>query len=158
MRTGKVIIIDYKEHIREMLCRFLPKMGFSCVSSSNSIHATQLASTFKPDIAIVDIDLPEMDGFEVVKSLRKNLPELKTIFMYDRADFNSTMSALNLRVNSFFQRPLDLDKLLLTLTKMDHQISEKKREEIKKNQIAAEYSRLRIMYSICLHLYLQKAG
>jgi YesN/AraC family two-component response regulator len=70
-----VLIVDDQESTRELLRRQLEKMGHTVVGkASNGREAIELAGSLKPDIVLMDIEMPEMDGLEATKSILEQCP------------------------------------------------------------------------------------
>jgi two-component system, chemotaxis family, CheB/CheR fusion protein len=69
---AKVVIVEDNVDSREMLCEALEHAGFHCHTAGNGIDAIALIDKVKPDIAILDVGLPGIDGFEIARRVRAN--------------------------------------------------------------------------------------
>jgi two-component system CheB/CheR fusion protein len=67
----RVIVVEDNADSREMLCRLLEHAGFDCHSAENGPAALALIDEVRPDIAVLDIGLPGMDGFEIARRIRR---------------------------------------------------------------------------------------
>jgi two-component system CheB/CheR fusion protein len=65
-------VVEDNEDSRELLCALLQRSGFECHTADNGSSALALIEQVQPDIAILDVGLPEMDGFEVARRIRKD--------------------------------------------------------------------------------------
>jgi two-component system CheB/CheR fusion protein len=74
---ARVAIIEDNADSREMLCEALTYAGFQCESADNGVAGLALVESMKPDVAIIDVGLPAIDGFELARRLRAN-PSLET--------------------------------------------------------------------------------
>ncbi|HLK89149.1 MAG TPA: chemotaxis protein CheB [Polyangia bacterium] len=73
LREGaKVVIVEDRADSRELLCELLSEEGFSCRTAESGPEGLALIDEFRPDVAILDLGLPGMDGFEVARRLRAN--------------------------------------------------------------------------------------
>lgn len=68
----KILIVDDEKNFRELLARYLKNHSFSVITASNSKEAIELLSKHKPNLIITDVDLPYVDGFELLKSIRNS--------------------------------------------------------------------------------------
>ena len=71
MRPGtRVVVIEDNEDSRELLCQLLSLSGFECSGARDGQSGLDLVTDFRPDVAIIDVGLPGIDGFEVARRLR----------------------------------------------------------------------------------------
>jgi len=73
MSAGKILIVEDEETLLEVLRYNLDKEGYNVVTAADGIQALNLARSESPDLIILDIMLPELDGFEVCRILRKDM-------------------------------------------------------------------------------------
>ena len=79
---GKILIVDDDKNIRELLHILLQEQGYEVVEAKNGIEALAKVAQSATDLAIVDVMMPEMDGFELSKHLRhyyENMPILMLV-------------------------------------------------------------------------------
>lgn len=77
----QVLIVEDQEDAREMLSMLLEMDGHDVVSVSNGPDALDKFASFVPDVAFIDVGLPDMDGFQVAREIRKRHPQLKTMLV-----------------------------------------------------------------------------
>jgi two-component system cell cycle response regulator DivK len=70
--TGRVLLIEDNEQNRYLATFLLERSGFTVTSASDGLHGIDLASSIMPDIILLDIQLPLIDGYAVARSLRRN--------------------------------------------------------------------------------------
>jgi two-component system CheB/CheR fusion protein len=68
--AARVVIVEDNTDSRELLCELLDQAGFECRATDTGLAALALIDEFRPDIAILDVGLPEMDGFELARRIR----------------------------------------------------------------------------------------
>ena len=66
----RVLVVDDDPKVNDLLARLLRRLGHEVLEATNGIQAMQLVAEEGPDLVITDILMPEMDGFEVIRSLR----------------------------------------------------------------------------------------
>jgi len=69
-RKHRILVVDDFSNTAEATCQFLRTLGHECLAATSGIAALEAAATLVPDIAIVDIDLPDLSGYEVARRLR----------------------------------------------------------------------------------------
>jgi two-component system CheB/CheR fusion protein len=69
---ARVVIVEDNKDSREMLCEALDHAGFECHTAGNGLEAIALIDKVRPDIAILDVGLPGIDGFEIARRVRAN--------------------------------------------------------------------------------------
>ena len=69
---AKIVIVEDNADSRELLCESLEHAGFDCHTAASGLEALALIDKVKPDIAILDVGLPGLDGFEIARRLRAN--------------------------------------------------------------------------------------
>ena len=70
MAQEKILIVDDEEHIVELLKFNLQNAGYNIITANNGKDGFELAKTEVPDLILLDLMLPEMDGLEVCKNIR----------------------------------------------------------------------------------------
>lgn len=104
----KILIIDDEEDIRELLDYNLSKEGFNVEKAENGIQGLQLAKETHPDLIILDVMMPEMDGIEVCEQLR-NTPGLDHVlicFLTARNEDYSQIAGLDAGADDYVSKPI----------------------------------------------------
>ena len=107
------MIIDDEAGVREHLADALKLAGFETVTAADAMVAQTLLRTTKPDLLIVDINMPLMDGFEFIERIRgtgDNTPALMLSARGDRADITR---GLTLGADDYVTKPFGLEELVL---------------------------------------------
>lgn len=108
-----VMIIDDEAGVRELLADALKLAGYETVGAADAMVAQTLLRTVKPDLLIVDINMPMMDGFEFIERIRSagdNTPALMLSARGDRADITR---GLTLGADDYVTKPFGLEELVL---------------------------------------------
>jgi two-component system alkaline phosphatase synthesis response regulator PhoP len=114
----KVLIVDDEPDILEFLDYNLTRNGFETIQASNGRDAIKLADQHVPDLILLDIMMPEMDGVETCYELRKNSKLNETIiaFLTARSEEYSEIAGLEAGADDYIQKPIR-PRLLLTRIK-----------------------------------------
>ncbi len=110
-KKNTILIVDDEEQIRKMLNIFLDAADFKVVESENGKQAIRMAASVKPDLIILDLGLPDMDGKEVVTALRQ-WAQTPIIVLTVRSDDSEVSAALNMGADDYVTKPFSADVLL----------------------------------------------
>jgi len=104
----KVLVVDDEEDIIEILTYNLEKEGYEVSTANNGVKAVKNAITFKPDVILLDIMMPNQDGVETCRQLRE-IPELKNtfiIFLTARSEEYSEVAAFDVGADDYIHKPI----------------------------------------------------
>lgn len=107
----KVLIIDDEDELNEMVTLRLQKVGFEVDSATDGSSGLQKVKSFKPDVVLLDINMPGMDGWEVCERLRSD-PETKDLFIVVLTATRNFQKAKQLNVNRVVLKPFNYDEIL----------------------------------------------
>lgn len=111
----KVLIVDDEAGVRELLTDALRSAGFDPQSAADGMSALTLLRTFTPNIMVIDINMPLMDGFELVERLRQTGNEVPVLMLSARADRVDITRGLTLGADDYVTKPFGLEELVLRL-------------------------------------------
>ena len=112
-----ILVVDDNESNRELLSVFLISMGYKAVEASDGLEAVRVATSEYPDLIIMDLSMPVMDGFGAVRLLRE-VPGLRQVpIIACTAHDTSThrTQALDVGFNEFLAKPIDFNRLMYVL-------------------------------------------
>lgn len=110
-KKNTILVVDDEDEIRKMLDIFLDTVGFKVVESDSGKQAVRLATSVKPDLILLDLGLPDIDGKEVVESIRK-WSQVPIIVLTVRSDDSEVTAALNLGADDYVTKPFNTEVLL----------------------------------------------
>ena len=114
-QATKILIVDDEAGVRELLKDALRLAGFEPQTAGDGMSALTLLRTFTPDIMIIDINMPLMDGFELVERLRKIGNDVPVLMLSARADRVDVTRGLTLGADDYVTKPFGLEELILRL-------------------------------------------
>jgi two-component system alkaline phosphatase synthesis response regulator PhoP len=106
--TPKVLVVDDDSDIVELLEYNLVKEGYSVLTASNGKKAIELAKSFIPDLILLDIMMPQLDGIETGRILRQN-PDIKNtyiLFLTARSEEYSEVAAFEVGADDYITKPI----------------------------------------------------
>ena len=107
------MIIDDEAGVRELLADALKLAGFETVAASDAMVAQTLLRTTSPDLLIVDINMPLMDGFEFIERIRGNGDNTPALMLSARGDRADITRGLTLGADDYVTKPFGLEELVL---------------------------------------------
>jgi two-component system, OmpR family, response regulator len=111
-RIPKVLIVDDELNIRELVQVALKFHGCSVVAGASGKDALRLAETEQPDLVVLDVMLPDIDGFEVCRRLRAAANEVPVIFLTARDTPTDTVTGLALGGDDYVTKPFSVEALV----------------------------------------------
>lgn len=108
-----IMIIDDEAGVRELLADALKLAGFETVTAADAMVAQTLLRTIKPDLLIVDINMPLMDGFEFIERIRGNGDNTPALMLSARGDRADITRGLTLGADDYVTKPFGLEELVL---------------------------------------------
>jgi UDP-3-O-acyl N-acetylglucosamine deacetylase len=111
----KVLIVDDEERVVQSIAGVLEDEGFQVARAKSGEEAIKVFQQEEPDITLLDIWMPGMDGIEVLKRLKWISPDCQVIMISGHATISTAMTAVKLGAFDFIEKPLSLDTLLMTI-------------------------------------------
>ncbi len=110
---GKILIVDDDEAIRRSLDKILRYEGYETVLAANGSQGVNLALQESPDLILLDIKMPRMDGMEVLQTLIKQGTEAPVVMISGHGTIQTALEATKLGAFDFLEKPLDRERLLI---------------------------------------------
>jgi DNA-binding NtrC family response regulator len=111
MHEARVLVVEDEPRLRELLQRAVSGWGFEATTARSGEEAIRLNDAQPFEIAILDLNLPMMDGLEALKSLREKSPSLQAIVLTGFASIDAAKRAVHLDVVEFLTKPCHLGEL-----------------------------------------------
>jgi DNA-binding response OmpR family regulator len=112
--TPKVAVIDDERHVREMLELGLGREGYTVRSAPDGAQALDLIGEWQPDVIILDVMLPKIDGYTLLPMLRKKT-EAPIIMLTAKGDVPDKVAALDRGADDYLAKPFAFEELLARL-------------------------------------------
>ncbi len=113
--TNHVLIVDDESDVRDLLSKFLRRRGYEVDTASDGAAAIEAIRGNRPDIVLLDIRLPKMDGLSVLQKLRDESNDVAVITMSGSADEGTARRSLELGAADFITKPFNLPYLETSL-------------------------------------------
>jgi CheY-like chemotaxis protein len=106
-----ILVVDDDEKVRQPLSRYLEQSGYEVCSAPNGLEAAEAAHRLRPDLVISDVAMPDMDGLELCRRLRRELPGTPVILMSGRASSIDPSRARRAGAAYFLRKPFALQEV-----------------------------------------------
>jgi DNA-binding response OmpR family regulator len=107
----KVLVIDDDEKLNSLLKEYLSKFGFEVLSAIHPIDGLKMIDHFLPDLIVLDVMMPGMDGFEACREIRKN-SSLPIIMLTARGELTDKVVGLELGADDYMAKPFEPRELV----------------------------------------------
>ncbi|MEQ2529558.1 response regulator [Bacillaceae bacterium CLA-AA-H227] len=111
MMKGKVLIVDDQFGIRILLNEVLQKEGYETHQAANGIQALDIVEKNCPDLVLLDMKIPGMDGIEILKRMKLMKDDIRVIIMTAYGELDMIQEAKNLGALAHFAKPFDIDDI-----------------------------------------------
>ena len=115
MAQNKVLIVDDQYGIRVLLYEVFGKEGYQTFQAANGKEALDIVMKQPPDLVILDMKIPGMDGLEILREIKKINSEIKVIMMTAYGELDMIKEATELGALTHFTKPFDIDELRLAV-------------------------------------------
>ncbi len=112
MILNKILIVDDQSSVCYSLKRVLENNGYNVKTTTNGYEAIKLIKEYNPDIVLLDIRMPEIDGLEALKKIKKIYTKVQVIIMTAYSTTEKAIEAMKLGAFDYLVKPFDNDKLL----------------------------------------------
>ena len=107
----RILIVDDERHILRALLINLQARRYKVVTAATGADALHAAAADRPDLVVLDLGLPDMDGVEVIRKLRTWTP-IPIVILSGRMDSAGKVAALDAGADDYVTKPFNLDELL----------------------------------------------
>lgn len=132
---ARILVVDDEPMIVELLSVSLRYQGFEVAAAANGAEGLDKAKTFRPDALIVDVMMPGMDGFGLLRRLRADGIEAPVLFLTARDEVEDKVTGLTLGADDYVTKPFSLEevvaRLRVILRRSGHAVEERKSSRIR---------------------------
>ncbi|MBR5246309.1 MAG: response regulator transcription factor [Clostridia bacterium] len=142
MQKGKILVVDDEKNICDLLRMYLEKEGYSVVMAHTGLDAVNMFVSENPDLVLLDIMLPQLDGWQVCREIRKT-SEKPIIMLTAKDEVFDKVLGLELGADDYMTKPFDTKELIARIKAVLRRTSQAKETDVKE----VKYDKLSINLS-----------
>ncbi|MDR2232045.1 MAG: response regulator transcription factor [Tannerella sp.] len=125
-----VLLAEDETTLSAIITDTLEDEGFTCFTASNGYECLQLFRDKKPDILIADVMMPKMDGFEMVREIRKMDRATPILFLTARSSIEDLVAGFELGANDYLRKPFKMQELIVRIKALLNRVVNNKTMEV----------------------------
>ena len=110
---NKILIVDDEPFNLDLLEQELTELGYAIERASNGAEALQLVDKNSPDLVLLDYQMPDMNGIEVLRAIRQDNGDLPVVIITAHGSIERAVEAVKARADDFITKPFDPEHLAL---------------------------------------------
>ena len=130
MQKEKILVVDDEKNICDLLRMYLEKEGYAVVMAYNGVDAVQKFTSENPDLVLLDIMLPQLDGWQVCREIRKT-SEKPIIMLTAKDEVFDKVLGLELGADDYVTKPFDTKELVARIKAVLRRTSATKETDVK---------------------------
>ena len=115
MKPIKVLLVDDEEDFVTTLSDRIREYRFQSDTALSGEQAIELVANQVPDVMVLDLKMPRLDGLEELRQVKKKHPDIQVIILTGHGSFQDRLAAMSLGVFAFLEKPLDIDDLIRSI-------------------------------------------
>ncbi len=152
-----ILLVDDEDTIRLFLEKTLREEGYEALTAATGEEALKIAMNELPDLMLLDLKLPDINGIEILKRIKEEIPEVCVIMLTAFGDIETAVSAMKKGAFDFVSKPVNLEQLLMTvqkglesqkLTRELFQLRRRVKLDLDKNFIPGESQQMKEIYEV----------
>ena len=114
INSGKILVIDDEPEITEIIQTFLENVGYTVMAENSAVMGVERARNFNPDLILLDISMPFMDGYDVCKELKKakTTTNIPVVFLSGKDAKDDGGKSFQSGGDMFIKKPFSCERLL----------------------------------------------
>ncbi len=115
MADGKILVVDDDERLCRFLSTLLSEQGYRVEIAHDGEEGLALIENGSPDVALIDLKMPRMNGLELIKTIKERKLDLLCIMITAHGTLDSALEATRLGVYDYIRKPCSNDQILSTV-------------------------------------------
>ena len=129
----RILIVEDNKDMQFLLSHILEEEGYKTSVAGNGKKALKKIEEITPNLVVLDVRMPKMDGFEVLEKVKKINPEIQIIMITAYGEIRDSVKAMKLGAYDYITKPFDNDEIIFTIKKaLKNQSLKKEVEELRK--------------------------
>lgn len=140
--TPRILVIDDEEKMCWALERALSHEGYQVVTTTRGLHGIDLAQETNPSIVILDLKMPDIDGIEVLKEIKKINSSIPVIMITAHGTIDTAIEAIKIGATDYITKPFKLDKLKTLLKQALHLPNSENKVNLLRQKLGRKYGQI----------------
>lgn len=115
---AKILIVDDAEFLRVRISKMLIGDGFEVAEAENGLRAVEVYKEIRPDLVLMDVTMPEMDGLSALKEIRGIDPDARVIMLTALGQESVVLDAIKSGARDFVVKPFEQERVLSAIKKL----------------------------------------
>ena len=120
MNKIKVLLVEDEQSLAMILSDTLAAQGFEMRTAGDGEEGLRMFEEQKPDVLVADVMMPKMDGFEMVRRIRKTDKHTPVLFLTARSAVNDVVEGFELGGNDYLKKPFGIQELIIRIKSLCH--------------------------------------
>lgn len=117
MNTNRILVADDEEGVRELFKVIAEEEGYHIYLAKDGLQAVQMAKSYLPDVIILDVRMPELDGLEVFERMKENMIDSPVIFITAFGTSDLAIDAMKKGAHNYLTKPFDIEEIRVVIRK-----------------------------------------
>jgi DNA-binding response OmpR family regulator len=141
----KVLIAEDDRDFGNILSQYVTISGFDVRLGRDGLEAWELFKSDKPDICVLDVMMPEMDGFTLAEKMKETSPEVPIIFLTAKSLKEDIVRGLKIGADDYITKPFDPEVLILRINNILKRVYSSSNDEFKISETVLKYNSLELI-------------
>ncbi len=141
----KVLLAEDDRDFGNILSQYVTISGFDVILARDGNEAWELFNREKPDICVLDVMMPEMDGFTLGEKIKKESPDLPVIFLTAKSLKEDIVRGLKIGADDYITKPFDPEVLILRINNILKRVYSSSNDEFKISNTILKYNTLELL-------------
>ena len=115
---AKILVVDDAEFLRVRISKMLSSEGHDIIEAENGLKAVETYKTSKPDMVLMDITMPEMDGLAALREIKKYDPAAKVVMLTALGQESVVLEAIKSGARDFVVKPFEKERVISAVSKL----------------------------------------
>jgi len=115
---AKILVVDDAEFLRVRISKMLSSEGHDIIEAENGLKAVETYKTSKPDMVLMDITMPEMDGLAALREIKKYDPSAKVVMLTALGQESVVLEAIKSGARDFVVKPFEKERVISAVSKL----------------------------------------
>ena len=140
----KILVVEDDKNLRKLIVTCLEKASYTVFETHNGEEALDLMDKEYVDLIVTDIMMPEMDGYELIKSLREANYNTPILIITAKEDLEDKRQVFNLGAEDYMVKPINIDELILRVKSLLRRSNQANERKIKIGEVELDYDKLEV--------------